>query len=154
VLQNRPRILILDDLPEKGWVLSRILNSKDYYANSVTYPQNGIDRIEKERPDLLILDLAFSEASIIRILQKIRESNPSLPIFIYSDSVTEQFENQATKLEDSVFFPKAVKQILDRIEKLLLNNKESKLNTLCVSKDEKKGGDKRWQSKKTLDLPA
>ena len=154
MLQNRPRILILDDLPEKGWVLSRILNSKDYYANSVTYPQNGIDRIEKERPDLLILDLAFSEASIIRILQKIRESNPSLPIFIYSDSVTEQFENQATKLEDSVFFPKAVKQILDRIEKLLLNNKESKLNTLCVSKDEKKGGDKRWQSKKTLDLPA
>ena len=154
MLQNRPRILILDDLPEKGWVLSRILNSKDYYANSVTYPQNGIDRIEKERPDLLILDLNFSEASIIRILQKIRESNPSLPIFIYSDSVTEQFENQATKLEGSVFFPKAVKQILDRIEKLLLNNKESKLNTLCVSKDEKKGGDKRWQSKKTLDLPA
>ena len=155
MLQNRPRILILDDLPEKGWVLSRILNSKDYYANSVTYPQNGIDRIEKERPDLLILDLNFSEASIIRILQKIRESNPSLPIFIYSDSVTEQFENQATKLRGCVFFPEGdVEQILDRIEKLLLNNKESKLNTLCVSKDEKKGGDKRWQSKKTLDLPA
>jgi CheY-like chemotaxis protein len=114
VLQNKPRILILDDLPEKGWVLSRILNSKDYYANSVTYPQNGIDRIEKERPDLLILDLAFSEASIIRILQKIRENNPSLPIFIYSDSVTEQFENQATKLRGCVFFPKGdVEQILD-----------------------------------------
>jgi DNA-binding NtrC family response regulator len=118
VLQNRPRILILDDLPEKGWVLSRILNFNGCSANSLTYPQNGIDGIEKERPDLLILDLNFSEASIIRILQKIRESNPSLPIFIYSDSLTEQFENQATQLRGCVFFPEGdVEQILDRIEK-------------------------------------
>jgi CheY-like chemotaxis protein len=137
VLQNKPRILILDDFPEKGRVLSKILNSKGYSADSLTYPLNGIDRIEKERPDLLIFDLYFSEAIMLRILQKIRESNPSLPIFIYSDSVTEQFENQATKLEGSVFFPKAVKQILDGIERLLLNNKESKLDTLCVSKEEK-----------------
>jgi len=166
VLQNKPRILILDDFPEKGRVLSKILNSKGYSADSLTYPLNGIDGIEKERPDILIFDLYFSEAIILRIFQKIRESNPSLPIFIYSDSVTEQFENQATKLDASVFFPKAVKQILDRIEKLLLNNKESKLDTLCVSKADnppsaerlverkKRGGDKRWQSKKTLALPA
>ena len=137
MLQNKPRILILDDFPEKGRVLSKILNSKGYSADSLTYPLNGIDGIEKERPDILIFDLYFSEAIILRILQKIREGNPSLPIFIYSDSVTEQFENQVTKLDASVFFPKAVKQILDRIEKLLLNNKESKLDTLCVSKEEK-----------------
>jgi CheY-like chemotaxis protein len=139
VLQNKPRILILDDFPEKGRVLSKILNSKGYSADSLTYPLNGIDRIEKERPDLLIFDLYFSEAIMLRILQKIRESNPSLPIFIYSDSVTEQFENQATKLEGSVFFPKAVKQILDRIEKLSLSNNERELTTPSVSKDEKEG---------------
>ncbi len=139
MVRNKPRILILNDFPEMGWVLSRILNSKGYSADSLTYPPNGIDIIEKERPDLLIFDLYFSEAIILRMLQKIRESNPSLPIFIYSDLVTEQFENQVTKLEGTVFFPKAVKQILDRIEKLLLNNKESKLDTLCVSKDEKEG---------------
>lgn len=139
MLQNKPRILILDDFPEKGRVLSKILNSKGYSADSLTYPLNGIDRIEKERPDLLIFDLYFSEAIMLRILQKIRESNPSLPIFIYSDSVTEQFENQATKLEGPVFFPKAVKQILDRIEKLSLSNNERELTTPSVSKDEKEG---------------
>ena len=137
MLQNKPRILILDDFSEKGRTLSKILNSKGYSADSFTYPLNGIDRIEKERPDLLIFDLYFSEAIVLRILQKIRESNPSLPIFIYSDSVTEQIENQVTKLEGSVFFPKTVKQILDGIEKLLPNNKENKLDTLCVSKEEK-----------------
>ncbi|MDP2960935.1 MAG: hypothetical protein Q8N71_05870, partial [candidate division Zixibacteria bacterium] len=85
-----------------------ILNSKGYSADSLTYPLNGIDRIEKERPDLLIFDLYFSEVRIwilrtimLRILQKIRESNPSLPIFIYSDSVTEQFENQVLWIQTS-----------------------------------------------------
>lgn len=101
MLQNKPRVLILDDFPEKGRVLSKILNSKGYSADSLTYPLNGIDRIEKERPDLLIFDLYFSEAIMLRILQKIRESNPSLPIFIYSDSVTEQFENQVLWIQTS-----------------------------------------------------
>jgi CheY-like chemotaxis protein len=101
VLHANPRILILDDLPEKGRLLSRILISKDYSANSLTYPQNGLDEIEKERPDLLILDLNFSEASIIGILQKIRENNPSLPIFICYDSVTEQFKNQVLWIQTS-----------------------------------------------------
>ncbi len=139
MVQNKPRILILNDFPEKGWVLSRILNSKGCSTDSLTYPQNSIDIIEKERPDLLILDLNILEASILRTPQRIRESNPSLSILTCSNSAAEQFENQVTKLEGPVFFPKAVKQILDRIEKLLLNNKESKLDTLCVSKDEKEG---------------
>ena len=139
MVQNKPRILILNDFPEMGWVLSRILNSKGCSADSLTYPQNSIDIIKKERSDRIVPDLNFPEVSIIRTPQRIRESSPSLSILTCSNSATEQFENQVTKLEGPVFFPEAVKQILDRIEKLLLNNKESKLDTLCVSKDEKEG---------------
>jgi DNA-binding NtrC family response regulator len=123
VLQNKLRTLILDDPQEKGTPLNRILNSKCYCANSLTYLENATDIIQKEKPDLLILDLNFSEASIIRILQKVREKKPSFPIFICSDSVTKQFKNQATQLGVSVFFQKAdVERILDEIKKLSLNN--------------------------------
>lgn len=104
MLQDKPRILIIDDFPARGWVLSRILNSNGCRANSVTYPQNGI---EKKSPDLLILDLNLSEASIIGILQDIREHYPSLPILICSNSATEQFKNKAAKWGASVFSPKA-----------------------------------------------
>jgi DNA-binding response OmpR family regulator len=156
VRQDNPRILILDDLLEKGRLLSRILISKGYSANSLTYSQNGLDEIEKERPDLSILDLDFSEASIIRILQKVRENNPSLPIFICSDSVTEQFKNQATRWDASVFFPKAdVEQVLNQMKMLSPNNKERGIRQ--PSREErkvKKGGEKRWQSKRTSALPA
>lgn len=105
MLQEKLHVLNPNDLQEKGQFLSRILNSKSYPANSFTYPQNGSDEIEKS-PALLILDLNFSEASILRILQKVRENNPSLPIFICSNSVTHQFKNQAIQLGAFVFFPK------------------------------------------------
>ena len=108
MVQNKPRTLILDDFPEKGWVLSRILNSKGFSADSLTYPQNVIDRIEKERPDFLILDLNFLEASILKTLQKIREGNLSLPIFICFNSVTEQFENLLPNWEALSFLQKQI----------------------------------------------
>ena len=138
MLRNRLRILILDDFPDRGWVLSRILNSKGYSANSHTFPQNEVDIIEKKNPDLLILDLIFSEASIVRTLKKIKQNNPSLPVFICFNSVTKQIKNQATKLGASVFSPRAeVEQMLDQIKKLPLVKEERDLVTPCVSKDEK-----------------
>ena len=153
MLQANPRMsdfgsigLILDDLQEKDRLLSRILISKYYLANPFTCPEKRSDEIEKvchrqirlwrKKPDLLILDFNFSEASIIRILQKVRKNKPSLPILICPNSVTEQFRNQAAQLGVFVFFRKAdvarslcleirrppvwVEQILDQIKKLSL----------------------------------
>jgi DNA-binding NtrC family response regulator len=170
VLQNKLRTLILDDLQEKGPPLNEILNSKCYCANSLTYLENAADIIRKEKPDLLILDLNFSEASIIRILQKVREDKPSLPIFICSDSVTRQFKNQAAQLRVSGFFRKAdvvrrprvwVKQMLDQIKKNVAPRRVSVNNEgrgarhpSDLSKKRKKGGERRWQLKRTLALPA
>jgi DNA-binding NtrC family response regulator len=144
VAQNKVRILILNDFPERGWVFSRIFNSKGYSADSLTYPQNVIDRIKKERPDLFILDLNFSEASIFRTLQKIRDSNSSLPIFIYSNSVTEQFKNQATKLGGFLFSPKIdVEQMLVRFKKIFSKEKEMESTTQCISRRSKESKERR-----------
>jgi len=94
--------LVIDDYPKAGWVLGRI---------------------EKEKPDLLILNLDFPEVSILQILQQIRESEPSLPICICSDSATGRFENQASQLGGPVFFSKTDGEgISDQIEKLSQNN--------------------------------
>jgi len=94
--------LVIDDYPKPGWVLGRI---------------------EKEKPDLLILNLDSPEVSTLQILQQIRESEPSLPICICSDAATEQFENQVSRLGASIFFSKTDGEgILDQIEKLSQNN--------------------------------
>jgi DNA-binding NtrC family response regulator len=135
MLRDKPHVLIIDDFPERGRVLGKILNSNGYCADSLAYPKNGIDKIEQERPDLLILNLDFSELSIIKTLQKIRENKPSLPIFICCDPVAGQLRNQAIKLGVSVFSPKAeVERILDQIENLSLDNKERELIAPSLSK--------------------
>ena len=140
MLQTNPHRVVLDDPQDKIWFLSRILDSK--------------------RPDLLVPKLNSSKAITIRILQNIRGNQPSLPIFIYFNSVTEQFENQGAKGRAWFFFEKQIghkgfvlrseDQLLDRMKKLSLldrisvNNKETRGVSLGSLKEEK-GGDTRWQ---------
>jgi response regulator RpfG family c-di-GMP phosphodiesterase len=149
VLQTNPHRVVLDDPQDKIWFLSRILDSK--------------------RPDLLVLKLNSSEAITIRILQKIRGNQPSLPIFIYFNSVTEQFENQGakgrawsffeTQIGHKIFVLRSEDQLLDRMKKLSLpdrisvNNKETRGVSLGSLK-KVKGGEKTWQWKKQMPLPA
>jgi DNA-binding NtrC family response regulator len=174
VLQINPRIVVLDDLQNKNWFLSRSSDSKNWSANSISplqseFPITGLDEIEKKRPDLLVLKLNSSEATIIRILQNIRGNQPSLPIFIYFNSVTEQFENQGAKGRAWSFFEKQIghkgfvlrseDQLLDRMKKLSLpdrisvNDKETRGVSLGSLK-KAKGGEKTWQWKKQMPLPA
>lgn len=115
MLQRKPGILFVDDIPGRGWVLSKILNSKGHGANSLTSPRNEADRIEKESPDLLIPDLDFSEASNHRTFPKTKEIKLSSQKFIQSDSTAEQLRDQATSLGVSVLSPKLeVEQTLER----------------------------------------
>ena len=174
MLQNSPRIAVLDDLQNKNWFLSRRSDSKNWSANSISHPQNGfilngLDEIEKKRPDLLVLKLNSSKAIIIRILQKIRGNQPSLSILIYFNSVTEQFENQGAKGRAWSFFEKQIghkvfvlrseDQLLDRMKKMSLpegdsvNNMETMGASLGYLK-KAKGGEKTWQWKKQMPLPA
>lgn len=110
MLQTNPHRVVLDDPQDKIWFLSRILDSK--------------------RPDLLVPKLNSSKAITIRILQNIRGNQPSLPIFIYFNSVTEQFESQGVKGRAWSFFEKQIghrafvlrseDQLLGRMKKLSL----------------------------------
>lgn len=43
-------------------------------------------RIDNERPDLLILDLAFGDESAMPLLRRLREERPKLPILVISAS--------------------------------------------------------------------
>jgi DNA-binding NtrC family response regulator len=96
----------MDDIPERSWVLSKILNSEGYGANPLAYSRNGADRIEKESPDLLIPNSDLSEAGTLGIFPKIREIKSSLAIFIRCNSVARQFRDGATNVGISVSFPK------------------------------------------------
>jgi hypothetical protein len=125
VLQNNPRIAVLNDLQVKAWVLSRILNSKNYCADSLAYSKNKIYIQKKERPILLTLPLDFSPADVISILQNTTEHKRSLHTSVCSNSLTVPFPHDTDKSKGSVFFPKTnVEQISDQMKELSLFNKE------------------------------
>jgi hypothetical protein len=164
VLQKKLRILSPNDLQEKDWLLSRILNSKDYCAESLNYSKKG-SRYKRERLILLIPPLDSSPASIISILQDITEHKRSLPTMVCFNSLTVHFNIMLTNWRLlSFFFKSKWGTNIRSDERVVFDNKEKGLPTptprmkklsltirkrgsppLGSLKEKKKGGDTRWQ---------
>jgi len=71
-----PNILIIDDLPEARRLLHRILQSQgDYTIFEASSGREAIDLAQKERPDLIILDLMMPEVDGFAVLDALK-ANP------------------------------------------------------------------------------
>lgn len=159
----------LNDPQETGRFSSNIANSKDYSSDSLACPQNGTRQINREEPSLLILPLDFLEALATGTLQKTTGHKPSSLSCVHSNSFTETFHHDGDGGEGSVFFPKV------NVEPVSLQMKTCRFPTrregsadspryepfgscsrMSTQNQRKatRGGDKRWQSKRTLALPA
>lgn len=80
------RIMIAEDHKLSAELLSRYLE-QCFEPNDITIARNGKDLIEKmetEKPDLLLLDLNMPEMDGIKALRKIREKDKKIKIIILS----------------------------------------------------------------------
>ena len=68
------KILVVDDEPEIGWLLSRILGEDGYQVRTAKTGKEALARIEKEQPDLIFLDVKLPGQDGMAVLQKIKES--------------------------------------------------------------------------------
>jgi CheY-like chemotaxis protein len=99
---DRAKILVVDDDPDILQALTLILESQDY---SVVGARNGLealDRIESEKPDLMILDLLMPRMdgfAVYKRLQSLHRSNyRNMPIIILT-SVREEASRRRYELE-------------------------------------------------------
>ena len=68
------KILVVDDEPEIGWLLSRILGEDGYQVRTAKTGKEALAKIEKEQPDLIFLDVKLPGQDGMAVLQKIKES--------------------------------------------------------------------------------
>lgn len=128
---SRPlRILVTDDDPHMLEVTKLVLESNGY---QVTTAQNGIEaleRIEKDTPDLLILDLLMPKMDGFDVIKSLHErSGPDgfrIPILILSavkeDSSRRRYELEtkvSMSIDDYIEKPIAPPILLQRVERVL-----------------------------------
>lgn len=78
------KILIVDDEPEICKMVVTFLNDAGYSASYALNGPGGLDKIEKELPSLVLLDIGLPGMDGIEVMQKIHQKYPALPVIILS----------------------------------------------------------------------
>ena len=78
------KILIVDDDSDVLFVLKHILNKAGYKVVSATSGGEGLEKVAKESPDLVILDVMMPDMNGWDVCKKIKEDSPDLPVSMCS----------------------------------------------------------------------
>lgn len=83
-MEDKQKVIFIEDDLNLGSIISMALQSKGYevcYANTLSGIQ---DMIEKDCPNILLLDLEVGNQNALDYLPFIRSKHPSLPVLIAS----------------------------------------------------------------------
>src|SRR5271155_600847 len=81
-METGQRILIIDDEAAIRESLETLLSLEGYMVGLAGSGEEGLERIEQNAYDLVLLDLALPGKNGLEILQLIRESQPALPVIM------------------------------------------------------------------------
>ena len=117
----KARILVIDDEAEIRRSVRMILEYEGYDVQEASSGPEGLAIIEREAPDLVFLDIKMPGMDCLEALQRIRQSNESLPVVIVSGHGTVSTAVDATKLGafDFIEKPLASERVLVTIRNAL-----------------------------------
>ncbi|MED3563496.1 response regulator, partial [Bacillus xiapuensis] len=77
----KPRVLVIDDEQAICASLSFALED-DYFMMTTTDPEEGILIVERERVDIILLDLRIGRYNGLDVLQRIKQKDPSVTVIM------------------------------------------------------------------------
>ena len=92
------RILIIDDEQGIRAALGQLLEFEGYEVRAVANAVDGITEYQKQRPDLVFLDVKMAGIDGVEALKKIKEHDPSAIVVMISGHATIQTAVEATQL--------------------------------------------------------
>ncbi|MFC2113161.1 PleD family two-component system response regulator [Bacteroidota bacterium] len=117
------KILIVDDSNTNVVLLEAILVSKGYQIQTAYNVDEAYNMLEKERPELILLDLLMPKISGYQFLDQLKNNNETrdIPVIIVS-AVTDAPNIQKTLelgASDYIEKPVDIKTLLRKVEKTL-----------------------------------
>ena len=118
---SQAKILVIDDEPDMLENLKLILEKGGHQAITETESQKALDLVERNQPDLVIVDLVMPVLDGIAVLEQIKARYPQMPVIMLTgyatvDSAVEAMKKGASDYLSKPFFPE---ELLLRVEKSL-----------------------------------
>ena len=104
VTPNRfPRVVVVDDTPEARRLIRRILQSQgDFEISEATNGREALELVEKERPDLIILDLMMPEVDGFAVLDSLRSQPETANIPVIVATAKELTVDEKSRLQGQI----------------------------------------------------
>ena len=117
----REYILIVDDEPDILSTLKDVLEDEGYRTYGVTTGEEALQVVDKELPDLVILDVWLEGIDGIEVLGQLKQKYPDLPVLIISGHGTIETAIKAVKLGAYDFIEKPINldRLLLKVEKAI-----------------------------------
>ena len=77
-------ILVVDDEPPVGQLLADFFTPRGYEVVCALGGLEGLSKLEKHRPDVILLDVRMPDMDGITVLRRIREVNPGVGVLMMS----------------------------------------------------------------------
>ncbi|MGD0989796.1 MAG: response regulator [Candidatus Sulfotelmatobacter sp.] len=103
-----PKILLVDDDPDLVRVLGLRLRGNSYEVVAAGDAYGAITSAEKERPDLIILDLGLPDGDGFVVLERLRKMGylSTVPVIVLTAREPATYEQRALKAGATAFFQK------------------------------------------------
>jgi two-component system nitrogen regulation response regulator GlnG len=92
-----PTLLVVDDEPNVLYSLEKRLRSEVLDVVTARSAKQGIDLVEQQQPDAVILDIRLPDMSGLEAFDRIRAIDPRLPVILITAYATTETAIEATK---------------------------------------------------------
>jgi len=97
-MKQKPIILVVDNDEESLELFRRILKKEDYTVLTADNGKGALGLVERERPNLVILDLRMPDMSGIEILRRIKRIDEGMEVIIVTGYGTMKTARTVMKL--------------------------------------------------------
>jgi DNA-binding NtrC family response regulator len=116
------RVVAIDDDEQHLKFIAKVLSRKNVVVYTSVSPLEGLERVHKERPHLVLVDLVMPGMNGLEALERIVEFDPAIEVVLLTGEYSTEFAVQAIQkgAADYLTKPVDVEKIQQRVDSLLL----------------------------------